>query len=83
MDGRVRRPKKVQVEFATAKGKIKKKTFSGWEARIFQHEFDHLNGVVYVDRVEPEGEGEGYRDALEELRRTYDGEEDAVTEIGL
>ena len=26
----------------------------GWYARIFQHEFDHLNGVLYVDRlVEP------------------------------
>ncbi|WP_210481094.1 peptide deformylase [Naasia sp. SYSU D00948] len=25
---------------------------SGWFARIFQHEFDHLNGVLYVDRLE-------------------------------
>ena len=25
---------------------------SGWLARIFQHEFDHLNGVLYVDRLE-------------------------------
>ncbi len=24
---------------------------SGWLARIFQHEFDHLNGVLYVDRL--------------------------------
>ena len=24
----------------------------GWLARIFQHEFDHLNGVIYVDRLE-------------------------------
>ncbi|MBX3099998.1 MAG: peptide deformylase [Salinibacterium sp.] len=24
----------------------------GWLARIFQHEFDHLNGVLYVDRLE-------------------------------
>ncbi len=26
---------------------------SGWLARIFQHEFDHLDGVLYVDRLEP------------------------------
>ncbi len=27
---------------------------TGWFARIFQHEFDHLNGTLYVDRlVEP------------------------------
>jgi peptide deformylase len=25
----------------------------GWLARIFQHEFDHLEGVLYVDRLEP------------------------------
>jgi peptide deformylase len=25
----------------------------GWLARIFQHEFDHLNGLLYVDRLEP------------------------------
>jgi len=25
---------------------------SGWLARIFQHEYDHLNGVLYTDRLE-------------------------------
>jgi peptide deformylase len=25
----------------------------GWLARIFQHEFDHLDGVLYADRLEP------------------------------
>lgn len=25
---------------------------SGWLARIFQHEFDHLNGVLYADRLD-------------------------------
>ncbi|MCS5714978.1 peptide deformylase [Herbiconiux sp. CPCC 205716] len=25
----------------------------GWLARIFQHEFDHLDGLLYVDRVDP------------------------------
>lgn len=24
----------------------------GWFARIFQHEFDHLNGIVYVDKLD-------------------------------
>ncbi|MCU1558764.1 MAG: def [Microbacteriaceae bacterium] len=27
-------------------------TAEGWLARIFQHEFDHLDGVLYVDRLE-------------------------------
>jgi peptide deformylase len=25
---------------------------SGWFARVFQHEFDHLNGILYVDRLD-------------------------------
>jgi peptide deformylase len=25
---------------------------SGWLARIFQHEIDHLNGVLFIDRAE-------------------------------
>jgi peptide deformylase len=25
----------------------------GWLARIFQHEFDHLDGVLYADRLDP------------------------------
>jgi peptide deformylase len=25
---------------------------TGWLARIFQHEFDHLNGILYVDRLD-------------------------------
>lgn len=25
----------------------------GWLARIFQHEFDHLQGILYVDRLQP------------------------------
>ena len=37
--------------------KIKKK-FKGWESRIFQHEYDHLDGVVYVDRLSEDGRAE-------------------------
>lgn len=33
-------------------------TVSGWFARIMQHEYDHLNGLLYVDRlVHPESRG--------------------------
>lgn len=28
----------------------------GWLARIFQHEYDHLDGILYVDRLEAEYE---------------------------
>ena len=28
--------------------------FEGWEARVFQHEYDHLDGKLYIDRLEAE-----------------------------
>ena len=44
MDGKVRRHKWVKVEAQNAMGKPIKKKFEGWEARVFQHEYDHLEG---------------------------------------
>lgn len=40
--------KSISVEYTVPAGYQKKDTFSGWEARIFQHEFDHLNGVLMI-----------------------------------
>ena len=55
MGGDVERSKWIKVEAQNLKGKKIKKKFTGWEARIFQHEFDHLTGTVYVDRLSEEG----------------------------
>lgn len=54
MDGEVERPKWVKVEAINLKGKKIKRKFTDWEARIFQHEYDHLDGTVYVDRLTEE-----------------------------
>lgn len=51
MNGLVQRSKWIKVEAMNLKGKKMKKKFKGWEARIFQHEYDHLDGVVYIDRL--------------------------------
>ena len=37
----------------------------GWFARILQHEFDHLNGVIYADRLEHPW----YKDAFKVMRK--------------
>jgi peptide deformylase len=58
MGGDVQRSKWIKVEAQNLKGKKIKKKFTGWEARIFQHEYDHLDGVVYVDRLSEEGRKE-------------------------
>ena len=57
MDGDVSRSKWIKVEAYNTKGKKIKKKYSGWEARIFQHEYDHLDGVVYVDHLNEEDKG--------------------------
>ena len=52
MQGKVRRHKWIKVEAQDLKGKALKKKFNGWEARVFQHEYDHLEGTVYIDRLD-------------------------------
>ena len=51
MGGAVSRHKWVKVQGLNLKGKPIKKKYTGWTARIFQHEYDHLDGVCYVDRL--------------------------------
>ena len=48
----VERADAIEVEFLTVKGKPRKLQLSGWEARVFQHEYDHLEGKLYAtDRL--------------------------------
>ena len=44
----------IKVTYQNTKGKTFTKKFRDWEARIFQHEYDHLDGVLYMDRLLPE-----------------------------
>ncbi len=43
----------VDVEYTDSHGHIQRKHFSDFVARIFQHEYDHLQGVLFIDRVQP------------------------------
>jgi hypothetical protein len=61
----------------TPRGKKVKKKFKGWEAVIFQHEYDHLDGVVYIDRLADETR-EKVQPRLNELIEEYDGDDGAV-----
>jgi peptide deformylase len=42
----------VHVKYLTREGKTEERDFSDFIARIFQHEYDHLNGVLFLDRIE-------------------------------
>jgi peptide deformylase len=50
--GRVERHQAVIVKAKNRFGKPLKIEAEGWLARIFQHEIDHLDGVLYIDRAE-------------------------------
>ncbi len=49
--GEVERHEEIRVQALDRHGKPLKLKLSGWTARIFQHEIDHLNGVLYIDRL--------------------------------
>ena len=47
----VTRARRVTVDCLDHKGKPRTIQASGWYARILQHEIDHLQGTVYIDRM--------------------------------
>lgn len=47
----VERPAEIATTFTDANGIAHTRNFSGWQARIFQHETDHLDGTVYIDKA--------------------------------
>jgi peptide deformylase len=49
--GEVERAYAVRVRAQDRRGKPLKLRLKGWTARIFQHEIDHLNGVLYIDKL--------------------------------
>ena len=49
--GLVFRPRKVGVEYFDRKGERKSLEAEGFFATVLQHEFDHLDGKIYVDRI--------------------------------
>jgi len=51
LQGEVERHEAVQVKGLNRHGKSYKVKANGWLARIFQHEVDHLNGVLFTERA--------------------------------
>jgi len=49
--GEVERHASIQIKGLNRHGKPMKIKAEGWLARIFQHEIDHLNGVLFPDRA--------------------------------
>ncbi|NOX36960.1 MAG: peptide deformylase [Calditrichaeota bacterium] len=49
----VERAATIRVEYQTLDGKTVQETLEGLVARVFQHELDHLNGVLFIDHITP------------------------------
>jgi peptide deformylase len=48
---KVKRPQHIRVRFNTPNGEVLTKQFTGMTARVFQHEYDHLDGLRFYDKA--------------------------------
>jgi peptide deformylase len=48
---KIKRAKTIKIQAYDLKGKLVEKTVEGLEARAWQHEIDHLNGVLFIDKM--------------------------------
>lgn len=48
----VQRHQEIDVAFTDRTGRHLRARFTGFMARLFQHEFDHLEGILYPERLE-------------------------------
>lgn len=64
--GDVKRAPEIVVKGKDRHGKKIRLKVDGWLARIFQHEIDHLDGILFIDRVE----------SPDKIRRVEPGEEE-------
>ena len=50
----VARSKEITIEYTNLSGKKQKEHFSGWGAKVIQHEYDHIEGILFTDRLTQE-----------------------------
>lgn len=68
IDAEIERASEVSVEYINLEGNTLFESFSGLEARIIQHENDHLDGILFLDRL-PESQRAAFNIHLEQLRK--------------
>jgi peptide deformylase len=49
--GFVRRYKRIRISYIDREGNQQRKKYSGWNARVIQHEYDHLEGELFIDKL--------------------------------
>src|SRR5438094_395747 len=67
---KIRRAKTVKVQAYNLKGELVERVAHDLEARAWQHELDHLDGVLYIDKMGPLAKL-GARGSLKEFEREF------------
>lgn len=49
--GIVKRPSTIEIEWYDKNWNYNKREFSELESRVIQHEYDHLNGILFIDKL--------------------------------
>ncbi|MBQ9273142.1 MAG: peptide deformylase [Mogibacterium sp.] len=75
--GLVDRPYKIRIKATDLEGEEHEYEFEGFEATVFCHEYDHLEGVLYSDIAKDMMTVEEYSEILEELKAQHEGDDDA------
>jgi len=70
INGQVTRPFQIRVQAQSLTGEALEIELEGWEGRIFQHELDHLDGILFIDRMSPASKGLA-KAALEDMIQIY------------
>lgn len=61
----VERPSDITIESFDLNGQFSKRKYKGFLARVIQHEYDHLEGFIFTDRIDEEAHDAIYADILE------------------
>ena len=48
---KIKRPSAIKVEYQNSKGETEVSEFRGYDCKCFLHEYDHLEGITFQDRI--------------------------------
>ncbi|MCF7806599.1 MAG: peptide deformylase [Simkaniaceae bacterium] len=68
--GDVWRPESITIEAMDIEGNLFKERATGYRARVIMHENDHINGVLFIDRLDPK-DRRRIEHSLQAIKRKY------------
>ena len=74
--GLVERPYKIRIKGTDLQGTEHEYEFEGFEATVFCHEYDHLDGILYSDIAKDMMTAEEYSEILHELQERHGDDDD-------